>query len=104
WNVAVEYPGATEDDPPILLAVVPLVDEALSLSAVWGKSFQTDGKTYGHVLDPGTGRPASKAVLAAVVLPSATETDAFSTALLTVGARGHDQMARLRPGMRTLVV
>ena len=104
WKVAVEYPGATEEAPSVLLAVVPLVDEALSVSAVWGKSFQAAGKTYGHVIDPRTGEPASKAVLAAVALPSATETDAFSTALLTVGSRGHDQIANLRRGMRTLVV
>ena len=104
WKVAVEYPGTTEDAPPTLLAVVSLADEALSISAVWGKSFQTAGKTYGHVIDPRTGRPASKAVLAAAVLPSATESDAFSTALLTVGSLGHDQIALLRPDMRTLVL
>jgi len=38
-----------------------------------------------------------------VVLPSATETDALSTALLVEGAEGHDRIARLRPGMKTLV-
>jgi FAD:protein FMN transferase len=63
-----------------------------------------DGKTFGHVLDPRTGRPVRGALLAAVTLPSATETDALSTALLTLGANGHDQIANLRPGMRTLMV
>ena len=43
-------------------------------------------------------------VLAAVVLPSATETDALSTALLTLGRAGQEHIASLRPGMRTLVV
>jgi len=42
-------------------------------------------------------------VLAAVVLPSATETDALSTALLTLGPGGHDRIAALRPGMRTFL-
>ena len=104
WNVAVEHLGKKPDDPAVLLAVIPLVDESLSVSAVWGKSFQSAGQTYGHVLDPRTGQPASRATLATVVLPSATETDAFSTALLTVGCRGHDRLAALRPAMRTLVV
>jgi thiamine biosynthesis lipoprotein len=27
-------------------------DEALSVSAVWGKSFQSGAKTYGHIIDP----------------------------------------------------
>ena len=38
------------------------------------------------------------------MLPSATETDALSTALLVVGLEGHDAISRLRPDMRTLVV
>src|SRR6266851_4117360 len=87
-----------------LLAILPLHNEALSVSAVWGKSFQSGNKTYGHVLDPRTGEPASRALLAAVAHTSATETDALSTALLTVGSAGHDAIARLRPGMSTLVV
>jgi thiamine biosynthesis lipoprotein len=87
-----------------LLAVVPLENESLSVSAVWGKSFQSGDKTLGHVLDPRTGQPSSNAVLAAVVTPSATEGDALSTALLTLGAAGLDAIQGLRPGMRCLVM
>ena len=92
-----------QDARPALLATVPLRDEALSVSAVWGKFFETEGKAFGHILDPRTGQPASQALLAAVVLPSATETDALSTALLTRGPEGHEQIAGLRPGIRTLL-
>jgi thiamine biosynthesis lipoprotein len=131
WNVAIEYPEESRTDfrpvpkrnkaassfhatpntvpnapqgSPPLLAIVPLKDEALSVSAVWGKSFQSDDKTYGHVLDPRTGRPVSRALMAAVVLNSATETDALSTALLTVGIQGHDDIGKLRPAMRSCVI
>jgi len=104
WKVAIETPSPLPDAPRTLLATVPLKDEAMSVSAVWGNSFQVAGRTYGHIIDPRTGEPAIGTVLAAVVLPSATETDALSTALLTVGAAGHDAIARLRPGMKTLVV
>ena len=119
WKVAIERPpdhvwhsaltrpipsAPPEVGTPNHLATVPLQDEALSVSAVWGKSFQADGKTFGHVLDPRTGQPVRGSLLAAVTLPSATETDALSTALLTLGAQGHEQIARLRSGMRTLLV
>jgi thiamine biosynthesis lipoprotein len=87
-----------------LLATVPLKDQALSVSAVWGKSFEADGKVYGHELDPRTGWPADAAVLAAVATTSATESDALSTALITLGFAGHETISRLRPGMGTLVV
>jgi thiamine biosynthesis lipoprotein len=86
------------------LTVIPLRDESLSVSAVSGKCFVANGRTLGHIIDPRTGEPASRAVLSAVVLPSATETDALSTALLVVGPDGHGQINALRSNVRSLVV
>lgn len=103
WKVAIDGPPWTRSTKPSPLALVLLKDESLSVSAVWGKSFQADGRTFGHVLDPRTGRPVAGALLAAVILPSATETDALSTALLVAGSSGHGQIARLRQDMRTLL-
>jgi len=88
---------------PKCFATVPLCDSSLSVSAVWGRSFNANGQSYGHIIDPRTGQPATRAVLSAIVFGSATETDALSTALLTMGPEGHDQIAGLRPGIRTLV-
>jgi thiamine biosynthesis lipoprotein len=85
-------------------ATVELRDTSLSVSAVWGKYFQAQGRKFGHIIDPRTGEPANGAVMSAVVLPSATETDALSTALLTLGPDGHELIANLRPDIRTLVV
>ena len=127
WKIAIEQPEASDGGSgdvrafaagaspfvtrhsspvtsPRLAGHSALCDEAMSVSAVWGKCFQAEGKTYGHVLDPRTGQPATGTALAAIVLPSATETDALSTALLTLGAPGHEAIANLRPGMRTLLV
>lgn len=103
WKIAIESPTPVPDARPTLLATVQLKEEAMSVSGLMGHSFQVKGRTFGHIIDPRTGEPAKGTVLAAVVLPSATETDALSTALLTVGAAGHDAIAKLRPGMRTLV-
>lgn len=104
WTVALPYPGAAGDAPDgaDVLAVVPLEDEALSVSAVWGKAFTVGGKTYGHVLDPRAGRPVDGAVLAAVVLPDAVDTDALSTALLVLGHAA--PLERLTPAPRHLVL
>jgi len=95
------FPHAQANPP---LVTIPLRDESLSVSAVTGKCFVAHGRTLGHVIDPRTGEPASRAQLTAVVLPSGTETDALSTALLVAGPEGHDAIFRLRPDMRTLVV
>lgn len=116
WEIAIENPqGRTgnwtvqpgEKTTPAensLLAAIPLRDEALSVSAVWGKFFQAGGKTFGHVLDPRSGHPVAHSLLAAVVLPSATETDALSTALLVSGTADHERLSQLRPLARTLLV
>jgi len=101
WLVAIEN-HADPKLPPV--AAIPLRDGSLSVSAVWGKSFSAGGKNYGHVIDPRTGEPTSVALLAAVVLPSATEADALSTALLTLGRAGIDTICRVRPEARVLVL
>jgi FAD:protein FMN transferase len=71
---------------------------------VWGRSFTDGGTVYGHVLDPRTGWPVQGAVLAAVVSPSATETDALSTALLTLGTEEHPVVTAARPELPVLVL
>ncbi len=106
WNVAIPHPNAdaaapTDDD---VLAIVSLEDEALSVSAVWGKAFVADGKTYGHVLDPRSGHPVDGAVLSAVAGPSATTCDALSTALLVLGCHAEELMAGLGDSIRAVVV
>ncbi len=103
WKVALERPSPSPGVPPSLLATVPLKDEAMSVSGVQEQSFEAGGRRFGHVIDPRTGEPAAGAMLAAVVLPSATETDALSTALLALGLTGHERISKLRPRMRTLV-
>ena len=113
WKIALEHP-ASETGPiphspfPIPYSAVPLAtvslrDQSLSVSAVWGKSFTAADRSYGHVIDPRTGQPTQGASLAAIVLPSATESDALSTMLLTLGPDGLEQTLRLREGMQALV-
>lgn len=108
WKIAIEHPASAQAAQkragvPLPLAMVKLHDESLSVSAVWGKSFTTADKSYGHVIDPRTSQPTEEASLSAIVLPSATESDAFSTMLLTLGPDGFEQVLRLRAGMRALV-
>lgn len=103
WKVGIESHPFEPGGAPAPLAIVTLRDESLSVSAVWGKMFQAGKKTFGHIIDPRTGCPADNALLAAIVLPSATEADALTTALLIDGKTGHDRIANLRPGMKTVV-
>jgi thiamine biosynthesis lipoprotein len=77
-----------------------LRDQSLSVSAAWGKSFIDNGLVRGHVLDPRTGQPVSHATMAMVVTPTATESDAFSTALLVLGREGVSILTKASPVIR----
>lgn len=87
-----------------LLTTIELHDEALSVSAVWGRSGRVGSRTFGHVLDPRTGHPVSANLMAAVICGSATEADALSTALLVLGPAGTEMLSSGRRGFRGLVV
>lgn len=106
WKIAITPPPDSDSSntlPPSPVGVVSLVDTAFSMSAVWGKAFESDGKTYGHVIDPRTGYPTQGACLSAVVLPSATEADAMSTALLVGGEKDFPWLSQLRKDMSSLI-
>jgi thiamine biosynthesis lipoprotein len=105
WRVAIERPpGVFGNSTFPELPFVELKDECLSVSAVWGRYFSSGGNNLGHVIDPRTGRPVESAWLAAVVLPSATETDALSTALLTLNSGEFERLAAGRPGLKAMLV
>lgn len=104
WKIAIEQPRQDPSQAASLLAQIPLTNEAMSVSAIWGRSFESGGRTYGHVIDARTGYPTEAALLSVIVLLSATETDALSTALLTLGSGGLPKIVGLRTGSRGLVL
>lgn len=78
--------------------VVRLENSALSVSGIRGKQFEFHGETYGHVIDPRSGRPTQGADLAVVTGLSATDADALSTALLVLGREGLRLIQQNFPG------
>ncbi len=93
-----------QNGPRTALCVAELRDNALSVSAVWGRYFLIDGRAYGHIIDPRTGLPVQNTLLGAVICQNATEADALSTALVVLGAGGMHNLACAYPGIRMLTV
>jgi thiamine biosynthesis lipoprotein len=104
WKIAIANTFGTPNAESANLPTVTLQHEALSVSAIWGRSFEKDGKVLGHVIDPRTGEPTQGAQLAAVVTKSATDSDALSTALLVLGTEGQHLLKRHHPNIRTFVL
>ena len=99
WQVGIQSPNSPEGQ---IFETVSLNNQALSVSAPHGKFFEQDGERYGHVLDPRTGYPTQTGVLAAIITDSATESDALSTALLTLGKEGILLIQELQPNSWSL--
>lgn len=109
WSIALPTATAPSPDstsqtnPQPTNRILRLRDESLSVSAVWGKSFECGGRVYGHVIDPRSGEPVLGSHLAAVITPGATESDALSTALLVLGPEGIASLQQAFPSSRLIV-
>ncbi len=95
WSVGVRDPndpGGSATVGTAYLRAGTGVGEAVSLvtSGLYERTFELDGVTYWHILDPATGMPvATDTVSVTVVSPSSTQADALSTTLFVAGsARG----------------
>jgi thiamine biosynthesis lipoprotein len=83
WGVSIRHPS----DDSRTLGTVYLKDSALGTSAATYQSFEYNGRTYGHVIDPRTGQPADGMQSASCVAPTAAEADAISTAFFVAGSQ-----------------
>jgi len=67
------------------LARIQLCNQGFSSSGSEEQQFEYQGKTYGHILDPRTGWPASHMLNVNVIAPTAAEAEALSTAFYVMG-------------------
>ena len=107
WRIAIKHPNPNTSEPAgpeQLVALAGLRDESLGVSSGLGRAFEHRGELYGHVLDPRCGRPTQNALLAAVVLPSGTAADAWSTALLVSAEAGSDALDQAEGNGRSLLM
>lgn len=100
WKVAVRHPH----DDRNTLGSVYLADEALGTSADTYQHFEYNGKRYGHVLDPRTGRPVGGTRSASCIAPTATDADAISTAFFVAGADWAADYCGTREHLRAVIL
>lgn len=86
WTVGIRDPrGMDEED---IIATVNLVNSAISTSGDYERFFIKGGKRHHHLIDPGTGHPASGLMSFSVIAPSAVVSDGFSTGAFVLGIQG----------------
>lgn len=100
WKVGVCHPR----EPGAVIATLILEDLALATSGDYENYFFFEGKRYSHILDPRTGMPVQGIASVSVVAPSATEADAWSTALFVLGTQQGALVLRDYPHIQALIV
>jgi hypothetical protein len=98
WRLLVRGPGGE------MAGVLALRDQALSVSASLGQAEEIAGRRFGHVLDPRTGRPLEVARVAVALAPTAGAAEAWSKAVLVLGAERGLALAEAEPGVEALLL
>jgi thiamine biosynthesis lipoprotein len=81
WVIGIRHP----DDEKKLVTRIPLVDTAMSTSGDYERYFDEDGVRYHHIIDPKSGRSASRVRSATILGPTAMQTDGLSKTAFVLG-------------------
>jgi thiamine biosynthesis lipoprotein len=83
WRIGIRDP---RDRMPYFARLDLEPGEGISTSGKYEQFVSQDGRTYGHIMDPRTGRPAEGLISVTVVSKSAFTCDAWDTPLFVLGA------------------
>ena len=94
WDVSIQDPT----DSRKVALTVQLKDRALSVAGISEKSFEVDGVTYSHIMDPRSGTPVQGVLSVAVLASSGTAGDALDDAFFVLGPEGSRPYLNQLPG------
>ncbi len=100
WRIGIRDPR----DRIAYFARLPLSERALATSGKYEQFVAQDGQTYGHILDPRTGRPAQGLISVTVLAPTAMEADGWSTSLFVLGPVAARAKAKSRSDIDAVLV
>lgn len=100
WTVGLRNPLRPEQR----IAEIQLQDQALGTSGTATQSFYHQGRRYGHILDPRSGRPAEGVLSATVLAPTAAMADALATAFYVMGVEAALEFCRHRNDLAVVLM
>ena len=98
WSVGVRDPNGGLETVETLI----LRGEAVATSGNYENFVEIEGKRYGHIIDPRTGRPVSRVLSVTVVAPTGLASDALSTGLFVLGPDDARAVAERLAGVAAL--
>ncbi|MGF1643172.1 MAG: FAD:protein FMN transferase [Thiotrichales bacterium] len=104
WRIAVERPLPGERRVHKIIELPAEHTIAVMTSGTYRHYYDDDGRRYSHILDARTGAPVTHDLVSVTVLhPDATRADAWSTALLCLGAEDALALAE-REGLAAMLI
>ena len=100
WRIGIQDPARRDR----LLGELEIQNQAVATSGQYERFVEIQGRRYGHILDPRTGRPAEGVLGATVIAGEAWEADAWATALLVLGPEQGIKLLPSPPGIEALIV
>ena len=100
WRIGIRDP---RDRLPYF-AKITLSGEGISTSGKYEQFVAADGKTYGHIMDPRTGRPADGLLSVTLVSRSALTCDSWDTPLFVLGPEKARALARAHADFDAVLV
>ncbi len=101
WGIGIRNP----QDPTQLIAVVNVVDQAVTTSGNYEHYYEIQGQKWSHIMNPITGFPQMEVSSATVIAPITKDSDVLSTALCILnGPRGISLIDSLGRGYASYVL
>jgi thiamine biosynthesis lipoprotein len=101
WRIGIRDP---RDRMAYFARIALRAGEAISTSGKYEQFVARDGKTYGHIMDPRTGRPAEGLISVTLVSNSAFLCDAWDTPLFVLGSDKARLKAKLHSDFAAVLV
>ena len=100
WSIGIPHPLKADRR----IAEIRLRNRAIGTSSSRFQSFRHQGKLYGHIIDPRTGRPAEGVLSATVLAVTSALADALSTAFYVLGPEKSLAYCQLHPEVGTVLL
>jgi thiamine biosynthesis lipoprotein len=100
WTIGVRDPRSAD----ALVALLPLVDTAISTSGDYERFFERDGVRHHHIVDPATGRSPDSVRSVTVLASDGLTCEAMSKTIFVLGVERGIQMVETLEGVDAIVV
>ena len=100
WMIGIRDPRRKDS----MVAMIPLVEAAISTSGDYERYFEADGVRYHHILDPRTGTSATGVRSVTIIGPDTTTTEGISKSVFIMGPEQGIRFVESLPGIDAVII